>query len=283
MREAASRGFWVASKTPYGYRRVMARDGAKKRPKLDPDEFTAPVVRRIFELADEGRRMLDIARALNDEGIASATGKLWSKNGVHFILSNEVYTGTLVWGTAAKDNVAPVRVKRAFPAIVSKTQFRRVNSVMRSRAPKVSHPRRVGSSYMLSELVKCYRCKRALSGQDSKGGRFHYYVCHPLMKRGSGGCDTPRLNARRFEELIAGRIRSSILTEGIIADLTKVFAQELDGVDRKQRGKLGIIEAELKDARRQLDRLWRIVETTDACSGRHGSPDEDDQSAAEVP
>ena len=33
MREAASRGFWVASKTPYGYRMVVGQDGAKKRPK----------------------------------------------------------------------------------------------------------------------------------------------------------------------------------------------------------------------------------------------------------
>ena len=83
------------------------------------------------------------------------------------------------------------------------------------------------------------------------------------MKRGSGGCDSPRLNARRFEELIVGRIRSSILTEGIMADLTKVFAQELDGVIREQRGRLETIESELKDAHHQLDRLWRIVETTD--------------------
>ena len=176
MREAASRGFWVVSKTPYEYRRVMVQDGAKKCPKLEPDEFSAPVVRRIFELADKGRGMLDIPRTLNDEGIASATGKLWSKNGVHFILRNEVYTGTLVWGTAAKDNGAPVRGERAFPAIVSKAQFRRVDGVMRSRAPKGSHPRRVGSPYMLSGLAKCYRCKRTLSGQDSKSGRFHYYV-----------------------------------------------------------------------------------------------------------
>ena len=263
MREAASRGFWVASKTPYGYRRVMVQDGAKKRPKLEPDEFTTSVVRRIFELADEGRGMLDIARTLNDEGIASATGKLWSKNGVHFILRNEVYTGTLVWGTTAKDKADPVRVERAFPAIVSEAQFRRVNGVMRSRAPRVAHPRRVGSSYMLSGLVKCYRCKRALSGQDSKNDRFHYYVCQSLMKRGSGGCDSPRLNARRFEELIAGRIQSSSLTEGIIADLTKVFAQELDGVIREQREKLETIESEFKDACRRMSRLWRIIETTD--------------------
>ena len=263
MRAAASCGFWVASKTPYRYRRVMVQDGAKKRPKLQPDEFTAPIVRRIFELADTGRGMLDIARVLNDEGIASATGKLWSKTSVHAILSNEVYTGTLVWGTAAKDKADPVRVERAFHAIVSKTQFRRVNDLMRSRAPTITHPRRVGSSYMFSGLVRCYRCKRALSGQDSKSGKFHYYVCQSLMKRGSGGGDTPRLNARRFEELIVGRIRSSILTEGIMADLTKVFAHELDGVIRKQRVRLETIESELKDARRQMDRLWRIIETTE--------------------
>ena len=33
---------------------------------------------------------------------------------------------------------------------------------------KISHPRRVGSSYLLSGLVKCKTCNRALSGQDSK-------------------------------------------------------------------------------------------------------------------
>ena len=32
MREAASRGFWVASRVPYGYRKVYVQDGAKKRP-----------------------------------------------------------------------------------------------------------------------------------------------------------------------------------------------------------------------------------------------------------
>ena len=42
--------------------------------------------------------MLNITRTLNDEGIASPAGKLWSKNGVHSILRNEVYTGALVWG-----------------------------------------------------------------------------------------------------------------------------------------------------------------------------------------
>ncbi len=98
MREAASRGFWVASRTPYGYNRVMVQDGPKKRPTLEPDTDAAPVVKRIFDLAEAGRGMTDITRTLNDEGIASPAGKLWGKTSVHTILKNEVYTGALVLG-----------------------------------------------------------------------------------------------------------------------------------------------------------------------------------------
>ena len=32
MREAASRGFWMTTYAPYGYKRVYVQDGAKKRP-----------------------------------------------------------------------------------------------------------------------------------------------------------------------------------------------------------------------------------------------------------
>ena len=102
MRESASRGFWIGSRKPYGYNRVMVQDGAKKRPTLELDPDTSPVVERIFDMAQAGKGMLPIAETLNDEGVASPAGKLWSKNTVHFILKNEVYTGTLIWGAKSK-------------------------------------------------------------------------------------------------------------------------------------------------------------------------------------
>ena len=261
MREAASRGFWIASRTPYGYNRVMVQDGAKKRPTLELDPDASRVVKRIFELAEAGRGMTDITRTLNGEGIASPRGKLWGKTSVHAILKNEVYMGTLVWG--AKDKAEPVRVDRAFPSIVSKARFRRVSKLMRSRAPKRSHPRRVGSSYLLSGLVRCKACNRALSGQDAKSGQFSYYVCQSIMKRGKDACETPRLNARRFEEMVVGKIRSNILTEGNIRALVKVVDEEMDGVAREQRKRLQTIDSELDDVRLRLDRLYNLVETTD--------------------
>jgi hypothetical protein len=238
MREAASRGFWVASRVPYGYKKLMVQDGTKKRPTLEPDPDTAPTVQRIFNLAEAGHGILDITRTLNDEGIANPTGRLWSKNGIHIILRNETYTGTLVWGTSAKHKGEPVRVENAFPAIITKTQFRKVNKQLRARAPRQAHPRRVGSSYLLSGLVKCKECSRAMSGQDSKSGKFAYYVCQSLMKRGSGACDCPRLNARHFEDMVVDRIRDNIRTESNIRELGRLVDEEMDSAALEQRQNL---------------------------------------------
>ena len=124
MRESASRGFWVSSYAPFGYNRVMVQDGPKKRPTLEPDPDASRIVKRIFEMAETGKGMVHITSTLNDEGIASPRGKLWGKTSVHAILINEAYTGTLIWGVNAKDNAEPVRVEKAFPAIITKGPVR---------------------------------------------------------------------------------------------------------------------------------------------------------------
>ena len=116
---------------------------------------------------------------------------------------------------------------------------------------------------MLSGLVKCKSCRRALSGHDAKSGKFPYYVCQSIMKRGKGACKTPRLNARRFEKLVVDQIRSNILTEGNIRDLVRLVDEEMDGVAHEQRKKLESIEGELADVRRWLDKLYRAIETSD--------------------
>ena len=102
MREAASRGFWVAPVAPYGYRKVYVDDGPKKRPKLEPDPPADKVVKRIFDMALQGMSSLDITKVLNSEGVASPRGKQWLKSTIHTVLSNEAYTGAVVWGVHSK-------------------------------------------------------------------------------------------------------------------------------------------------------------------------------------
>ncbi len=263
MREAASRGFWMTTNAPYGYQRVYVQDGAKKRPRLELNPPHDAVVRRIFDLTLQGKTSLDILKTFNAEGIPSPSGKQWRKTTVHKLLTNEAYTGTLVWGQKARDGQEPVRVEDAFPAIVSQQEFQRVRKLLEARAPRVTHPRRAASPYLLSGLAKCETCGKALTAAEAKSGKYTYYVCQSLLKQGSGTCDTPRLNAKSFEDIIISNLRDNILTESNVRDLVKLVDEEMDGVAREQRQNLETIEAELEEVKRKLDRIWHFVESTD--------------------
>ena len=114
----------------------------------------------------------------------------WS-NGLAYRVSSTVsflYIGTLVWGIRGqyhrKANLAAVRVEQAFPPIVDREIFDRVQAILRSRAPNVVPPGRVSSRYLLSGLLRCGRCHAAMFGAGAKSGQFHYYMCATAYRTG---------------------------------------------------------------------------------------------------
>ena len=264
MREAASRGFFLGSKAPFGYRRVKVSDGMKERPTLEVDPATAPVVKEIFESSLSGYGLKEICRTLNDRGITNR-GKRWYKGGLHYLLTNEAYTGTAVWGRTTKVEKAqdPVRVEGAWPALVSRELFDAVQQAMRDRAPKVQRPGRVGSKFLLSGLLKCGVCGRPYIGQGAKSGQYGYYICGTLFREGAGTCTARYLNAPRVEDFIVEKIRERILTEETIVELVTLVAEEIDAMAGELSGRLEVIDAELLDVRKRLERLYEALETSD--------------------
>ena len=264
MREAASRGFFLGSKAPFGYKRVKANDGAKERPTLEVDPATAPIVKEIFESSLRGNGLKEICKELNDRGITNR-GKRWYKGGLHYLLTNEAYTGTAVWGRISKGEKAqdPVRVEGAWPALVSRELFVAVQQAMRDRAPKVQRPARVGSKFLLSGLLKCGVCGRPYSGQGAKSGQYGYYICGTLFREGAGTCSARYLNASRVEEFVVQKIRERILTEETIVELVTLVAEEIDAMAGELSGRLEVIEAELGDVRKRLERLYEALETSE--------------------
>ena len=265
MREAASRGFFLGSKAPFGYKRVKVPDGAKERPTLRPDPATAPIVKEVFESSLMGNGLKEICKELNDRGITNK-GWRWHKTGLYYLLTNEAYTGTSVWGrtTRGDKEPEPVRVEGAWEALVSKDLFDNVQQGLKKRAPKVQRPARVGSKFLLSGLLRCGTCGKPYIGQGAKSGQYGYYVCGTLHRQGAGTCQAGYLNAPKVEGFVIDKIRSNILTEGNIRDLVKVVAEEMDGVTREQRKRLETIEDELEEVKRKLGRIWHFIETSDA-------------------
>ena len=243
---------------------MKVSDGMKERPTLEVDPATAPVVKEIFESSLSGYGLKEICRTLNDRGITNR-GKRWYKGGLHYLLTNEAYTGTAVWGRTTKVEKAqdPVRVEGAWPALVSRDLFDAVQQAMRDRAPKVQRPGRVGSKFLLSGLLKCGVCGRPYSGQGAKSGQFAYYVCGTLFREGAGTCSARYLNAPRVEEFVVEKIRERILTEETIVELVTLVAEEIDAMAGELSGRLEVIEAELRDVRKRLERLYEALETSE--------------------
>ena len=121
----------------------------------------------------------------------------------------------------------------------------------------------MGSRFLLSGLLKCGVCGRPYSGQGAKSGQLAYYICGTLYREGAGTCEARYLNAPRVESFVVEKIRERILTEETIVELVTLVAEEIDAMAGELSGRLEVIEAELGDVRKRLERLYEALETSE--------------------
>jgi len=259
MRENATRGYFSGGKPPYGYLITKTKDGTTLRSTLSPDTTTAHIVKHAFEESISGKGLKEIAKELNRDGILTKNGKKWSSTGVYTLLTNETYMGTLVWGK--RSNIAPVRVENAWPAIVDREIFYRVQSLLKARGPKIIHPRRAVSDYLLSGVIKCAVCGKAMSGHSAKSGKFFYYHCANATKRGAEECPSHWIPKSKIEGFVIEKIRSYILTDDNLIDLMRLTNDELSTEFNAEREKLSVLEKQTNDIESRLEHLYDALET----------------------
>ena len=146
---------------------------------------------------------------------------------------------------------------------MSRELFDDVQQAMSERAPKVQRPARVGSKFLLSGLLKCGVCGRPYSAQGAKSGQFAYYICGTLFREGAGTCSARYLNAPRLETFVVEKIRERILNEETIVALVTLVAEEIDAMAGELSGRLEVVEAELSDVRKRLEKLYEAIETSE--------------------
>ena len=98
-------------------------------------------------------------------------------------------------------------------------------------------------------------------GQDAKSGKFKYYVCGTLLKKGSGSCEAHYINSQKFEKLVIEKIKENILTEKNLVELVRLVNEEMDAAASEYKEQLDTILAEITDVNHRLDRLYDAIET----------------------
>ena len=94
---AVERGHYIGNKPPYGYDKIVVKEGNKKCHTLTPNPEQARVVRMIFEMYRDGLGSHRIAARLNEMRIPPAKGKRWHAESLNTMRKNEHYIGKVFW------------------------------------------------------------------------------------------------------------------------------------------------------------------------------------------
>ena len=242
--------------------------GAVPKSTLAPHDREAPLVKRIFDIAFQGKGGKEIAKELNASGLKTRTGQLFSATGINRILRNEAYIGTLVWNRHSRKvgtrRAIPesdvVRVPECHQALVPEDVFWRVQDMLSSLRPTSVHPRSVSSQYLLSGIVYCGVCGSTAIGTNGKSGQFLYYSCNSRFKKGDRVCPAPSLNANRLEGFVLDRIKANILAEDNLKELLNLTNEELSASRRRAQEDLDTIDQSMQDVDRKLGRLYSALE-----------------------
>jgi DNA invertase Pin-like site-specific DNA recombinase len=95
---SVQQGNFIGTKPPYGYDKDIIMEGKKKCHTLKINPAEADVVRMVFDMyvnQDMGR--VNIAHHLNNLGVPTRTGALWTQDTLKTMLENDHYIGKVRW------------------------------------------------------------------------------------------------------------------------------------------------------------------------------------------
>ena len=98
-------------------------------------------------------------------------------------------------------------------------------------------------------------------GRSAKSHHYYYYTCNRRFKQGSESCGARALPKEQLERLVIRQIKDRILNDEWLEELVKLVNQELDSGYSVYHERLEVIDAELKDVRSRLDKLYDALET----------------------
>ncbi|WP_262495765.1 recombinase family protein [Paenibacillus sp. B2(2019)] len=257
LRSSARQGIYKASLPAFGYK----RDLINKR--LELDEDYAPIVKEIFYLyLYKNWGMYKISNHLIERGIptprtvsgGSNAGQLWHQSTVKLILSNMVYTGTLVHHREeTKDFISKKRKRvtpdqqivyeNAHPEIISMDEYLAVQEKMKQKARNKSN----GQESLFAHIAVCSDCGKGMVFRNDrrKNGA---YVCGGYVKHTRSYCSSHIIESGTLLQAVKDDLK------GLIADNVKL--EKLYGAANEKANKqLSSYTKELVKINKQLSQL----------------------------
>lgn len=263
MMRAASEGYFMGGRVPYGYQVVAAEDGRRKRLVPRPDE--AAVVRMIFERSARGEGAVAIARTLNAQGFL-LRGKRWGKTTLLNLLKSEVYMGKVIYNRFERKRRRErpeqdwIRVQ-AHEALVTPEVFKAVQLGLEDRSPAAGGNVPANTKHVFAGLARCGCCSAGMkmtTGTGRAGRIYHYYACNSDVQ--GKGCALKPIRADLFDSWLLSELLDRVLTEenvqGVIDRLDNAAVRWAK--DRAARRSALVLEMRTAESRRA--KLFDVIE-----------------------
>ena len=215
LRKKMERGEIVSLRAMYGY--DISRDGIR----IEPEQ--ADVVRRIFYDYVAGRSSMKIAKALNDEHIASYSGLKWTNKRVRDVLKNEKYAGNaLMQKKYVVDHLTKREVlnhgelpqyyaEGTHEAIIDKATFDRAQEILVERREQNKASKPPTTRYPFSGLITCGNCGDKFRRRTCHGKL--YWQCETFLQHGKACCPAKQIPEGTLYEVTAKALGNNIFDE----------------------------------------------------------------------
>lgn len=251
-------GAYVGRVPPYGYLK-----SAEDNHKLVIDDEAAPVIRRIYEMASDGKTASKIARHLSDAGIMTPRKHFyekglvsekeansyhhWNVGIIYSILHNRVYCGDMVQGKHSTHSYESKKlpesewiiVEDMHEAIISRELW---DSIQRHWDANKRQKINPYNENIFKGKIFCAHCGRAMRRQ-------RYTYCYGFA------CETRSMYGE--DDCISVSINENELKESLLAALNKHLETFIDSSSVKQP----VDNSELQNVRRELDRCKGFIKS----------------------
>ena len=281
-------GKFMATSAPYGYRK-----DPEDRNHLLIDEETAPVVRKIFELALQGYGIYRIRMYLNDQHILRPSAYqtehgyadygryfegnddnkyIWSENSVRMILRNPVYAGNLAAHKRPTVSMKSKKRRSLLPeewevvygtheAIIPQSDFDTVQRMITSRR----RTQTTGYDNVFAGVIKCADCGYTMSACSANRRKRPdivdcvIYYCGNYDRYGNMTCSSHKLEARDLIDYVLTDINR--YAQMLLSDdkAVETLQRQLSAVSSDETSSLEHEKRKLKKRLDELDRLFSAL------------------------
>jgi DNA invertase Pin-like site-specific DNA recombinase len=221
------------------------------------------IIKLIYDQMTAGYGGRYIAAKLNQDGVPSGDGKMWTSGQVRRLAANPVYRGSLVWNrrteaklhsigrdgqleprqgtytTRQNPQDAWVVIDSVHEPLVSGEQFEKVQQLIGARR-LANGAAKTGNRALLSGLVVCRRCgwrygQTYLKSPSAEGPqRRRHYSCRGYHGGGSAVCMSTRIPADALDEWVIGHVRRAMLgdCDGAQAVIESFIRQALQAQEK---------------------------------------------------